>query len=275
MAMKYTQIPTDTFETIQLNAGIIASGFTPSTGAVTGILGATSGGAQFNDAVEYADFGDDIDNCPKNTLELKKITGRTVTLSGTFVTAKKALVNTLMAGADVDGADSTKIVPRDVLETADFKDAWWIGDYSDVNTGSSAGFIAIHLMNTLNTGGFQLQTGDQAKGQFPFELTAHYSIEDQETVPYEVYVRAGGAGNVTLNKHTATVTVGDTLKLVADTYPDGQTVTFSSDNTSEASVNSSTGVVTGVASGVVTITASMTYDGITYTDTCLVTVKSA
>lgn len=191
MSMKYTQIPTDTFETIQLNAGIIAKGFTPSTGAVTDILGATSGGAQFNDAVEYTDFGDDIDNCPKNTLELKKITGRTVTLSGTFVTAKKALVNTLMAGADVDGTDNTKIVPRDVLETADFEDAWWIGDYSDVNTGASAGYIAIHLMNTLNTGGFQLQTGDQAKGQFPFELTAHYSIEAQDTVPYEVYVKAG------------------------------------------------------------------------------------
>lgn len=271
--MKYTQIPTDTFETIQLNAGIIAKTFDPSTGEVTDILGATTGGVNFQDAVEYSDFGEDIDNCPKNTLELKKITGRTVTMGTTLVTMSADTATSLVGAGDKEG--TTKIVPRDVLKDADFDELWWIGDYSDKNIGSTAGYIAIHMMNALSTGGFQIQSSDQAKGQFAVEYTAHYSIEDQDTVPYEVYVRAGGAGNVTLNKHTATVTVGDTLKLVADTYPDGQTVTFSSDNTSEASVNSSTGVVTGVASGVVTITASMTYDGITYTDTCLVTVKSA
>lgn len=191
MAMKYTQIPTDTFETIQLNAGILATGFEPSTGTVTGILGATTGGSNFQDAVEYEDFGEDIDNCPKNTLELKKITGRTVTLSTTFVTMKPSTAKSLVGAGDIDGTDSTKIIPRDVLETTDFKDLWWIGDYSNVNTGASAGFIAIHMMNTLSTGGFQIQSTDMAKGQFSAEYTAHYSIEDQETVPYEIYVKAG------------------------------------------------------------------------------------
>ena len=273
--MKFTQIPSDTFEKLQMNAGILVKTFTPATGVIGDLLGATTGGVQFQDNVSYQDFGDDIDNCPKNTLELKKIESREVTMSGTFITVSTAMAKKLAGAADIDGTDSTKIIPRDTLKTADFENLWWIGDYSDVNTGNNAGFLAIHLINALNTGGFQIQSTDKGKGQFAFTFMGHYSINNQDTVPYEIYVKSGGAGSVTLNKHTAQITVGGTVKLSASTYPDGQSVTFSSDNTSEASVNSSTGVVTGVAAGVVTITASMTYSGTTYTDTCLVTVKSA
>ena len=35
------------------------------------------------------------------------------------------------------------------------------------------------------------------------------------------------------------------------------------------------GTITGVAAGTATITASMTYDGLTYTDTCNVTVTES
>ena len=76
--MKFTQIPTNTFATIQLNAGILvkgANGFDPGTGTVTtaNIIGATSGGIKVTCQPTYVDFGDNIDNCPKNTMELKKL----------------------------------------------------------------------------------------------------------------------------------------------------------------------------------------------------------
>ena len=45
--MKYTQIPVDTFERLQLNAGILVDDFTPSTGVVGNLIGATTGGNQF------------------------------------------------------------------------------------------------------------------------------------------------------------------------------------------------------------------------------------
>lgn len=192
--MEYTQIPTNTFEQIQLNAGILCSEFNPSTGAVTGLLGATTGGINFTDAPEYVDFGEDIDNCPKNTLELKKIDSRAVTMSGTFVTITADVAKKLAASADLA---SGKITPRDDLKDTDFEDIWWVGDYSDKNTtgtGATAGFVAIHLMNALNTGGFQIQTTDKEKGQFAFEFTGHYSISATNTVPYEVYVKAGVEG---------------------------------------------------------------------------------
>lgn len=193
--MKYTQIPASTFQNLQMNAGILTSSFNPTTGEVTGIMGATTGGVQFTDSVEYTDFGDDIDNCPKNMLELKKLDSHEVTVSGTFVTVSASLAKTLAGAADVDANNAAHIVPRNDLDTTDFTDIWWIGDYSDVNTGEKAGFLAIHLMNALNTGGFQIQSTDNGKGQFAFEFTGHYSLDAQDTVPYEIYVKGGVSGN--------------------------------------------------------------------------------
>ena len=192
--MKYTQIPTDTFENIQLNAGILVDTFTPSTGVVGNLIGATTGGVNFTDTPEYVDFGEDIDNCPKNTLELKKVDSREVVMSGTFVTVTTATAQKLAGAADIDSTDTSKVVPRDNLTADDFQDIWWVGDYSDKNTGSTAGFVAIHLLNALNTAGFQIQSTDKGKGQFAFEFMGHYSIESMDTVPYEVYVKEGAAG---------------------------------------------------------------------------------
>ncbi len=192
--MKYTQIPANTFKEIQLNAGILVSEFTPATGEVTGLLGATTGGINFTDTIEYKDYGEDIDNCPKNMKELKKLDKHEAKMSGTFITVTASTAKKLAAAADVDDQDATHIVPRNDVLDEDFEDIWFVGDYSDQNTGASAGFIAIHLMNALNTGGFQIQTTDKEKGQFAFEFTGHYSMAAQDTVPYELYVKAGTAG---------------------------------------------------------------------------------
>lgn len=189
--MKYTQIPATTFQNIQLNAGILVDEFTPSTGVIGNLLGATTGGVNFTDSVEYTDFGEDIDNCPKNMLELKKLDSHDVKMSGTFVTLSAETAKILVAAGDVDSNDATHIIPRNDLLTTDFEDLWWIGDYSDQNTGNNAGFVAIHMMNALNTGGFQIQSGDKAKGQFAFEFTGHYSMNAQDQVPYEIFIKQG------------------------------------------------------------------------------------
>lgn len=189
--MKYTQIPANTFEKLQMNAGIFCKTFAPATGEVTGLLGATTGGGSFTASPEFSDFGEDIDNCPKNTMELKRQDDVTVTMSSTFVTIDTDAAKMVMGAADIDSQDSTHIVPRRDLSVDDFEDVWWVGDYSNINTGNSAGYCAIHLMNALSTGGFQLQSTDKGKGNFAFELTGHYSIATPDVVPYEVYIKAG------------------------------------------------------------------------------------
>lgn len=194
--MKFTQIPSDTFKKLQLNAGVLATTFEPSTGTLTAtnVIGATTGGISFEATPEFEDFGEDIDNCPKNTMELKKLTSWEVVLSGTFVTMDTAVAKSMTGAADIDRSDPTKVVPRnDVDVEKDFSDIWFVGDYSDGNTGESAGFIAIRVINALSTGGFKLQTTDKGKGNFEFEYTGHYSMSAQGTVPFEVYVKAGGA----------------------------------------------------------------------------------
>lgn len=193
--MKFTQIPSDTFKKLQLNAGVLATTFEPSTGTLTAtnVIGATTGGISFEATPEFEDFGEDIDNCPKNTMELKKLTSWEVVLSGTFVTMDTAVAKSMTGAADIDRSDPTKVVPRnDVDVEKDFSDIWFVGDYSDENTGESAGFIAIRVINALSTGGFKLQTTDKGKGNFEFEYTGHYSMSAQGTVPFEIYVKAGG-----------------------------------------------------------------------------------
>lgn len=193
--MKYTKIPENTFQNIQLNAGVLLSSFTPSSATVSeeAIIGATTGGINFTATPTYVDFGEDIDNCPKNMKELKKLDSWEAKCSGTFVTVDTAVAKSLIGAADIGTSDTTKVTPRNDLAQADFSDIWIVGDYSDKNGDTNGGFIAIHMMNALSTGGFQIQTADKAKGQFAFEYTAHYSMSAQDTVPFELYIKAGTA----------------------------------------------------------------------------------
>ena len=193
---EFTRIPADTFKKLQMNAGILAANFTPATGTLedTDIIGATSGGVAFAAVPSFTDFGEDIDNCPKNTMELKRLDVWEVTMSGSFVTVDTKMAEMMIGLADIGSPDTTKVTPRvDINLEKDFRDIWWIGDYSDVNTGESAGFLAIHLMNALSSGGFNLQSSDRGKGMFEFEFTGHFSMEAQDTVPFEIYVKAGVA----------------------------------------------------------------------------------
>ena len=191
--MKYTKIPETTFKNIQLNAGVLLSDFNPKTATVANesIIGATTGGVNFTATPTFSDYGEDIDNCPKNMKELKKLDSWEAKCSGTFVTIDTAVAKSLIGAADIGQSDTTKVTPRNDLAQADFSDIWIVGDYSDKNGDTNGGFVAIHMMNALSTGGFQIKTADKAKGQFAFEYTAHYSMSAQDTVPFEVYVKAG------------------------------------------------------------------------------------
>ena len=190
--MKYTKIPETTFKNLQLNAGVLLSAFNPESATVANesIIGATTGGINFTATPTFSDYGEDIDNCPKNMKELKKLDTWEISMSGTYITVDVNAVKALVGAADVTG---NKITPRNDLKLTDFTDVWWVGDYSDQNGETNGGFVAIHMMNALSTGGFAIKSSDNGKGNFAFTYTAHYSIDAQDTVPFEVYVKAGTA----------------------------------------------------------------------------------
>lgn len=193
--MKFTQIPANTFKQLQLNAGILLNEFNPAEASFTtsDILGATSGGINFTAQAEYLDFAEDVDNAKKNMMEFKVLDDWTATMSGTFVSMTPALAKLLVGAGAIDSVNASKIVPRNDLDTTDFTDLWWVGDYSDKTGATNGGFLAIHLLNALSTGGFQIQSGDKAKGQFAFEFTGHYTNTSPDTVPFEIYAKAGTA----------------------------------------------------------------------------------
>lgn len=277
----FSKIPVNTFEHLAPNAGMVLKHFNPADGsyAESDFLGATTGGLSVNVSTEYRDEGEDIDNCPKNTKELKRVDDVTVAASGTLVTIDEESAEWLMSHCDAVTANGvTKLVPRTNIDIEnDFRELWIVLDYTNINTGNGAGFLVVHMMNVLSTGGFQLQTTDKGKTQFAFEFTAHFSLDAQDTVPYEVYMRkgsnAGQTPEVMLDRHNANVAVGDEITLnTVRLIPANTTVTWSSSATGKAEVSG--GVVTGVSAGSAIITASITVEGVSYTDTCTVIVVS-
>lgn len=271
--MKYTQIPSDTFKHLQMNAGIIVENFDPTTGEYSNLLGATSGGLNFTDAPSYSDLGEDIDNCPKNTKELKILDSREVKASGTFVTVDVNSAKFLVGSGDVDANNSTHIIPRNDILQSDFKTLWIIGDYSDTNTGANAGYIAIKMENVLNTSGFAIQTSDKAKGTFAFEFTAHYSMTNQDKVPYELYIKGSDDARkpfIVLDNHDIDMEVDEVFTFAPNVYPTTAVITWTSSDDEVATVVN--GTVTGVAEGSTIITASITVNEVEYTDTCTVII---
>lgn len=71
----------------------------------------------------------------------------------------------------------------------------------------------------------------------------------------------------------ASVVAGEKIQLEAIAVPAGTSITWSSSNSTYATVDS-TGEVTGASAGSATITATITVDGTDYTDACALTVTA-
>lgn len=181
---KFTVIPQSTFEEMQLDAGVVLTQFNPASPdapADADIVCATTGGIQVACTPTFSDLGEDVDNCPGNTKELKHLDGWDCTMTFTSLGTSPTAIKLTLGAADIDTSDQTKIIPRKDLKQADFADIWWVGDRMD------GGLVAVRLINALSTGGFSLQTTKNGKGQISVTLTGHISIEEQTVMPMEFY----------------------------------------------------------------------------------------
>lgn len=180
---RFTVIPQDTFEDMQMDAGVLLKSFDPenvTTPADADIVTATTGGIQIQCVPTYSDLGEDVDNCPNNTKELKHLDGWDCRISTTALGTSAESIKLSLGAADITSA-SNKITPRASLNQSDFTDLWWVGDKA------GGGLVACKLINALSTGGFSLQTTKNGKGQTTLELTGHVSINAQTTMPMEFY----------------------------------------------------------------------------------------
>ena len=119
-------------------------------------------------------------NCPNNMLEFKKIEYWECKVAGTYLTTSAADMKSLLGAAIVD---SNKVTLKSKLTKEDFQTLWFVGDYGD------SGYLAVKLSNALNTSGLSLKTEKGGKGQMSFEYLGHYSLDNQDVAPLEIYIK--------------------------------------------------------------------------------------
>lgn len=184
---RFTVIPENTFNEMQLDAGVLLKTFEPTSTAAApadeSIICATTGGITVSCTPTYTDLGADVDNCPNDMMELKKLSGWSCKMSFTSLGTSAESIKLALGAADTDGVGGSvaKVTPRRDLDQDDFCDLWWVGDRAD------GGAVAVQLKNALSTGGFSLKTTKDGKGNVTFELTGHVSINAQDTMPMEFY----------------------------------------------------------------------------------------
>lgn len=263
---KFTVIPQDTFNGLQMDAGVILRSFNPATPVAPSdedIVCATTGGITVSCVPTYSDLGSDVDNCPVNMKELKHLDSWECKVSFTSLGTSPELIRLSLGAADIN-AETGAIKPRKDLEQTDFSNLWWVGDRAD------GGMVAVQILNALSTAGFSLKTTKNGKGQVSVELTGHVSINDQATMPMIFYSADPSAtlyhvtqnlSHVTSDYTSATVEAGDDLEitLTADTdytidsvavLKDGTIITGTAwdDATSKVTVADVDGNITIIAS---------------------------
>lgn len=181
---RFTVIPQDTFDALQLDAGVLLKNFDPANPTRpqdSDIICATTGGINPSCVPSFSDLGEDVDNVPVNMKELKHLDSWECKISTTGLGTSPALIKMALGCADISDTDNTCVIPRMSLSQSDFTDIWWVGDKAN------GGYVAIQLKNALATGGFSLQTSKNGKGQVSLEITGHVSLDAQDEVPMVFY----------------------------------------------------------------------------------------
>ncbi len=131
----------------------------------------------------------------------------------------------------------------------------WSSSNSSVASVSSSGRVtAVSAGNATITAQFTYNSN---------RYSASCSVSVQTNIVPAISVSASGTSNLY---------PGDTATITANTTPAGQSVTWSSSNTSVATILG--GSLTAQGSGTATITATMTYDGRSYSATTSVSVNA-
>ena len=186
---RYTQIPRDTFDALQLDAGVLLAHFDLDAAAADDgeagytsedLITATTGGINIVATPTFSDLGEDVDNVPLNMKEFKHLDSWTCSVSTTSLGTSAKLLKLALGCADLS-EDGRSVIPRMSLNQKDFEDLWWVGDKAN------GGLVAVHIFNALATSGLSLQTGKNAKGQTALTITGHVSINAQGVVPMLFY----------------------------------------------------------------------------------------
>lgn len=182
---RFTRVSADAFDSLQIDAGVLLTNFDPANPTVpqdTDILCTTTGGVKLDCKPTYSDFGEDVDNVPNNTMELKHLDGWDCTAAFSSIKFNGDNFKMALGAADMTtNGGVKKVTPRRDLKKTDFSTVWWVGDKTN------GGAVAVRLFNMLSTEGMSIQTTKNNKGTIAMTLTGHVSLSAQDVVPMEFY----------------------------------------------------------------------------------------
>lgn len=191
-----TPLRSETFENLQLNAGIfiknldyssiadaaaLKTAIAAAVTAGTNIIGATRGGGSFTVTRDIRE--PDIDGRRYPFVGGKFVDSADAQLSTTLVEiTPENLVMALGGATATTTGKKTKIVMNTAIKDSDYIESiTWFGDLADGR------LVAITLMNALNTADLSLTFTDKGEGTLPVELHAHQSdVDDYDTAPFEI-----------------------------------------------------------------------------------------
>lgn len=194
-----TPLRPQTFERLQLNAGIFIKNLTiPDTASALktaiaseiqsgdNILGATRNGGSFTVTKET---------------RVPEVDGRRYGFVGdTFVDSSDAYLSTTLvestpenfalglstATVTTSGQKTTVTMNTAISDSDYIETLCWVGDLADGR------YVVIELQNALNTADFTFTFTDKGEGEFPVEFHAHQAdVLDYDTAPFAVYFIGG------------------------------------------------------------------------------------
>lgn len=190
-----TGLRPETFENLQLNAGVFLKDFdldTPSDKDTLedailaalesgeGVMGATRGGGSFRAVPTTRSIEAD-----GKRFEFKgslMIDTWDIRLTGTLLEiTPENMKDSLMCADLTTEGNKTILRIRNSIKDKDYiLKVCWVGD-------TSRGLVAIELTNALNTAGANFTFTDKGEGTLPFEFVAHQaSLTDSEFAPVRV-----------------------------------------------------------------------------------------
>lgn len=180
----------DTAKHLQLDAGAFAKNYdvtkdTWATAKESKLLGATAGGGSFSAVPTIRKV--EIDGVKGAVKGMENIDEWVVTLTANVKEITAEAIKVALAAADTSEsttpANYTKIVGRAEIRDTDYLDnLTWIGRMSGSNEP-----VIIVVKNALATNGLTISFADKTEGLIPITVTGHYTGDDLETPPFEIY----------------------------------------------------------------------------------------
>ena len=228
-----TPLRSETFENLQLNAGIfiknldysaisdasaLKTAIATAITAGTNIIGATRGGGSFVATRETRE--PEADGKRYSYKGGRFVDSADARLSTTLIEITPAnLVMALGGATATTSGKKTTIKMHTAIQNSDYIDALtWFGDLSDGR------LVAITLLNALNTSDFNLTFTDKGEGTLPVELHAHQaSVADYDEAPFEIvfFEPDGTLAELSLTSAAGT-NVGGTKITTTNTLGSGQ-----------------------------------------------------